>query len=113
MSTLNQETRPTAHPEAVSSRRLFKGRLSPPAAQPTRKSYTLAPASISEVFIKDPAEKQATTSPIQKSSDHFGTSSLSHFIPTFALVLTTPPQVAAPLPSLPELCLNPLWTQQL
>ncbi|GAW11322.1 hypothetical protein ANO14919_006660 [Xylariales sp. No.14919] len=61
MSTLNQETRPTAHPEAVSSRRLFKGRLSPPAAQPTRKSYTLAPASISEVFIKDPAEKQATS----------------------------------------------------
>ncbi|KAI0536774.1 hypothetical protein GGR58DRAFT_474136 [Xylaria digitata] len=61
MSTIDKETRPTTHLPAVSSRRLFKGRLSPPAAQPTRKSYTLAPASISEVVIKDFAEKRATS----------------------------------------------------
>ncbi|KAI0912864.1 hypothetical protein F4823DRAFT_138999 [Ustulina deusta] len=61
MSTIEKETRPTAHPPAVPSRRLFKGTLSPPCAQPAHKSYTLTPASLSKVSIKDPAEKQVTS----------------------------------------------------
>ncbi|KAI0434991.1 hypothetical protein F5Y09DRAFT_157568 [Xylaria sp. FL1042] len=61
MSTINKETRPTAQPQATPSRRLFKGTLSPPCAQPAHKSYTLTPASISEVSIKDPAKKQVTS----------------------------------------------------
>ncbi|KAI0402834.1 hypothetical protein F4802DRAFT_334724 [Xylaria palmicola] len=57
MSAANKEARPTAHPQA---RPLFRGTLRPPPAQPAPRSYTLAPASISEVVIKDPAQKQAT-----------------------------------------------------
>ncbi|KAI8626730.1 hypothetical protein F5Y19DRAFT_478217 [Xylariaceae sp. FL1651] len=51
-----------AHKKAcpqASSRKLFKGTLSLPCIQPTRKSYTVAPASISEVSIKDPAGNPA------------------------------------------------------
>ncbi|KAI0810346.1 hypothetical protein GGR55DRAFT_134913 [Xylaria sp. FL0064] len=69
MSTSNKDTRPTAHPPATSSRRLFKGTLSPPCAQPAHKSYTITSASISEVSIKDPAKKQAASrGPIAISS---------------------------------------------
>ncbi|KAI1282818.1 hypothetical protein F5Y07DRAFT_394779 [Xylaria sp. FL0933] len=70
MSTNNKDTRPTAHPQATSSRRLFKGTLSPPCAQPAHKSYyTMTPASTSEVSIKDPAKEQAASrQPIAISS---------------------------------------------
>ncbi|KAI0976874.1 hypothetical protein F4678DRAFT_128097 [Xylaria arbuscula] len=61
MSPIDKEARPTAHPQAASSRKLFKGTLSPPRVQPAHKSYTLTPASISEVSIKDPADKQASS----------------------------------------------------
>ncbi|KAI1292741.1 hypothetical protein F5Y03DRAFT_375250 [Xylaria venustula] len=60
MSTIDKETCPAAHPQAASSRKLFKGTLSPPRVQPAHRSYTLTPASISEVSIKDPANKQAS-----------------------------------------------------
>ncbi|KAI0506942.1 hypothetical protein F5B22DRAFT_650259 [Xylaria bambusicola] len=56
---MNEETRPT-HEPTVPSRRLFKGTLSPPCAQPAHKSYTLAPASISKVHVKDLSKKQAS-----------------------------------------------------
>ncbi|KAI1355442.1 hypothetical protein F5Y01DRAFT_175341 [Xylaria sp. FL0043] len=69
MSTNNKDIRPTAHPQATSSRRLFKGTLSPPSAQPAHKSYTMTPASILEVSIKDPAKEQAASrQPIAISS---------------------------------------------
>ncbi|KAI1202774.1 hypothetical protein F5X97DRAFT_189375 [Nemania serpens] len=64
MSTTNKDTASTSHPQTTSSasqrRPLFKGTLSPPCTKPTGKSYTLAPASISEVLIRDPAERRAT-----------------------------------------------------
>ncbi|KAI8955735.1 hypothetical protein F4801DRAFT_277461 [Xylaria longipes] len=64
MSTAEKETRSAAHiPAGPPRKRLFKGTLKPPAAQPTGRSYTLTPASISEVVIKDPAGKQATGCP--------------------------------------------------
>ncbi|KAI1360950.1 hypothetical protein F5Y08DRAFT_35379 [Xylaria arbuscula] len=70
MATVNTEARPTHPPPAVPPpRRLFKGSLSPPCAQPAHKSYTQTPATISEVYIKDPSKKQATSpSPIAISS---------------------------------------------
>ncbi|KAI1425135.1 hypothetical protein F5Y12DRAFT_714606 [Xylaria sp. FL1777] len=61
MSTISEETRSTAHPQAVSPRSLFKGTLSPLCARQAHKSYTLARASISEVSVKDVAEGQATS----------------------------------------------------
>ncbi|GAP84336.2 hypothetical protein SAMD00023353_0701510 [Rosellinia necatrix] len=58
-TTTNHETRPTPHSQAAAPRRsLFKGTLRPPSTQPACKSYTLTPASISEVSIRDAAEKQ-------------------------------------------------------
>lgn len=63
MSTADKEPRPTSYPKAASPlarRRLFKGTLSPPCTQSAGKSYTLTPPLISEVFVKDTAEKKAT-----------------------------------------------------
>ncbi|KAI2638390.1 hypothetical protein GGS21DRAFT_436899 [Xylaria nigripes] len=48
-------------PQAALPRKLFKGTLSPPCPPSTSKSYTLTPAPSAEVFIRDPAEKSATS----------------------------------------------------
>ncbi|KAI1115748.1 hypothetical protein F5Y14DRAFT_113925 [Nemania sp. NC0429] len=64
MSTTDRETASPSHPQtappASGRRPLFKGTLSPPCTKPTGKSYTLAPVSISEVLIRDPAARRAT-----------------------------------------------------
>ncbi|KAI1167000.1 hypothetical protein F5B18DRAFT_648016 [Nemania serpens] len=64
MPTTDKGTASTSHPRTAPStsqrRPLFKGTLSPPSTKPTGKSYTLAPVSISEVLIRDPAERRAT-----------------------------------------------------
>ncbi|KAI1187592.1 hypothetical protein F5B17DRAFT_430357 [Nemania serpens] len=64
MSTTDKETASTSDPQTAPSasqrRPLFKGTLSPPCTKPTGKSYTLAPVPITEVLIRDPAERRAT-----------------------------------------------------
>ncbi|KAI1436806.1 hypothetical protein GGR50DRAFT_171875 [Xylaria sp. CBS 124048] len=63
MSTTDKATRPQApSPLPSTSRPLFKGTLSPPYHRSTCTSYTLTPASISEVMIKDPG-KPVTSMP--------------------------------------------------
>ncbi|TRX96504.1 hypothetical protein FHL15_002776 [Xylaria flabelliformis] len=54
---------PNVPPAGPPKRRLFKGTLKPLSTRPTGKSYTLAPASISEVVIKDAAGRPATRCP--------------------------------------------------
>ncbi|KAI1751887.1 hypothetical protein F4782DRAFT_531128 [Xylaria castorea] len=64
MSAAEKETCPTAQlPAGPPRRKLLKGTLKPTSTRPTGKSYTLAPASISEVVVKDPVGKQATGCP--------------------------------------------------
>ncbi|KAI0548366.1 hypothetical protein F4679DRAFT_585537 [Xylaria curta] len=64
MPKAEKEMCPTAHlPAGPHKRRLFKGTLKPPSTRPTGKPYTLPPALISEVVIKDPAGGAATRCP--------------------------------------------------
>ncbi|CAJ2500330.1 Uu.00g031830.m01.CDS01 [Anthostomella pinea] len=49
-------------------RKPFRGRLTAPVKPPTPNSYTVTPASISEVTIADPADKRAPRTSSSKSS---------------------------------------------
>ncbi|KAI0198329.1 hypothetical protein F4808DRAFT_260284 [Astrocystis sublimbata] len=62
MATVDKEASRATNTAPHSKRELFKGTLKPPSTKPTGKSYTLAPASIAEVVVRDPAA-QATRCP--------------------------------------------------
>ncbi|KAI4864964.1 hypothetical protein F4820DRAFT_421770 [Hypoxylon rubiginosum] len=49
-------------------RKLVKGRLRPPSKPASCKSYIVAPASINEVIVRSPADRQTTRAPIEVSS---------------------------------------------
>ncbi|KAI1397009.1 hypothetical protein F4819DRAFT_490965 [Hypoxylon fuscum] len=49
-------------------RPLIKGRLQPPSKPPSCKSYTVAPASINEVIVRPPDDRQVNRDPVEISS---------------------------------------------
>lgn len=121
MPTTDKGTASTSHPRTAPStsqrRPLFKGTLSPPSTKPTGKSYTLAPVSISEVLIRDPAERRATGTLLRCQLSQLSKSDVephrscwtlaSNYL--LSVMLTFARQVAALLPSRPPLCPNLLW----
>ncbi|KAI1650032.1 uncharacterized protein F4817DRAFT_302891 [Daldinia loculata] len=48
----------TEHQRGHVHRELVKGKLRPPLKPPSTKSYTVAPASINEVMVRRPSERQ-------------------------------------------------------
>ncbi|OTA99399.1 hypothetical protein M426DRAFT_325157 [Hypoxylon sp. CI-4A] len=50
------------------SRELIKGKLRPPSKSTSAKSYTVAPASINEVTVRQASERTAIRDPIEISS---------------------------------------------
>ncbi|KAI1740282.1 hypothetical protein F4680DRAFT_419041 [Xylaria scruposa] len=100
MPKVEEEMCPTAHlPAGPHKRRLFKGTLKPASTQPTGKSYTLPPALISEVVIKDPAGGAATSTsrPLRQPTHLYNhpclhTDPLSPGCPSTAISSTAVPQ---------------------
>ncbi|KAI1656929.1 hypothetical protein F4813DRAFT_390271 [Daldinia decipiens] len=58
----------TEHQRGHVHRELVKGKLRPPLKPPLTKSYTVPPASINEVVVRKPSERQVNHGPVEISS---------------------------------------------
>ncbi|KAI1766696.1 hypothetical protein GGR53DRAFT_464192 [Hypoxylon sp. FL1150] len=64
----SEERKPQQQESQPVHRELIKGRLRPPSRSASCKSYTVSPASINEVIVRSPADRQAIRAPIEVSS---------------------------------------------
>ncbi|KAI6088137.1 hypothetical protein F4821DRAFT_258309 [Hypoxylon rubiginosum] len=64
----SKEQQPQLQESQQVHRKLVKGRLRPPSKPASCKSYTVSPASINEVIVRSPVDREAIRAPIEVSS---------------------------------------------